>query len=377
MSHDIRTPLNGIIGMTYLTQKMELPDEARKNLDKINTSSKFLLGLVNDILDMSKMDSKKIELHTEPYYFEDFNKYLDAVIRPFCKEKHQRFVFDVGQISEKVPLLDIIRMNRIFFNLLSNAVKYTPEYGTITLRISEKLISDENMQLTSTVCDNGIGMGAEFQKHLFEPFVQENRIDTSEMRGSGLGLAIIKKMVEAMGGDINVKSEKGKGTEFTVVITSPCVKQEDIAPNKSVTNGRLPEQNNILSGKHVLLCEDHPLNQEIAKALLEEKGMIVSIAENGQEGVNAYLTAPIYFYNIVLMDIRMPIMDGFAAVRAIRSLDRPDVKDIPIIAMTADAFEEDIKKCAESGMNGYMAKPIEPAKLYSTIEQALMQQTCH
>lgn len=142
MSHDIRTPLNGIIGMTYLTQKMELPDEARKNLDKINTSSKFLLGLVNDILDMSKMDSKKIELHTEPYYFEDFNKYLDAVIRPLCEEKHQRFVFDVGQISEKVPLLDIIRMNRIFFNLLSNAVKYTPEYGTITLRISEKLISD-------------------------------------------------------------------------------------------------------------------------------------------------------------------------------------------------------------------------------------------
>ncbi len=142
MSHDIRTPLNGIIGMTYLTQKMELPDEARKNLDKINTSSKFLLGLVNDILDMSKMESKKIELHTEPYYFEDFNKYLDAVIRPLCEEKHQRFVFDVGQISEKVPLLDIIRMNRIFFNLLSNAVKYTPEYGTITLRISEKLISD-------------------------------------------------------------------------------------------------------------------------------------------------------------------------------------------------------------------------------------------
>lgn len=375
MSHDIRTPLNGIIGMTYLTQKMELPDEARNNLDKINTSSKFLLGLVNDILDMSKMESQKIELHPEPYYFEDFSMYLDAVIRPLCEEKHQSFVFDVGHISQRVPLLDIIRINRIYFNLLSNAVKYTPEYGTITLCINEKTVLDEKMQLTTTVSDNGIGMSAEFQKHLFEPFVQENRVDTSEMRGSGLGLAIVKKMVEAMDGDIHVKSEKGKGTEFTIVFTSPCIKQEDIAPKKSTTTRLLHEQSNILSGKHVLLCEDHPLNQEIAKALLEEKGMIVFIAENGQEGVNAYLTAPISFYDVVLMDIRMPIMDGFSAVRTIRSIDRPDAKDIPIIAMTADAFEEDIKKCAESGMNGYIAKPIEPAKLYSTIEQALMLQT--
>jgi signal transduction histidine kinase/ActR/RegA family two-component response regulator len=377
MSHDIRTPLNGIIGMTYLTQKMDLPDEARNNLDKISTSSKFLLGLVNDILDMSKMESQKIELHPEPYYFEDFRMYLEAVIRPLCEEKRQQFVFDASEVRGKVPLVDITRMNRIYFNLLSNAVKYTPEYGVITLKIREKPVSDNEMEFTTTVSDNGIGISQEFQKHLFEPFVQEQRVDTSEMRGSGLGLAIVKKMVEAMNGNISVKSEKGKGSEFTVVITAPCVRQEDIIREKAENTRQGSDQDEMLLGKHILLCEDHPLNQEIAKALLEEKGMIVSIAENGQEGINAYLAAPICFYQVILMDIRMPIMDGFTAVRTIRSLDRPDAKDIPIIAMTADAFEEDIKKCIESGMNSHIAKPIEPEKLYDTIEQALMPHIRH
>ncbi|WP_458863063.1 ATP-binding protein [Acidaminobacterium chupaoyuni] len=371
MSHDIRTPLNGIIGMTYLTQKMALPEEAKKNLEKISTSSKFLLGLVNDILDMSKMESQKIELHPEPYFFEDFRMYLEAVIRPLCEEKRQNFVFDAGEIEGLVPIVDITRINRIYFNLLSNAVKYTPEGGTITLKIREKLVSEGMMEFTVTVGDNGIGISQEFQKHLFEPFVQEDRVDTSEMRGSGLGLAIVKKTVEAMNGEITVESEKGKGSRFTVTIASPCVKREETVQKKAEIRAEPARQAKILAGGHILLCEDHPLNQEIAKALLEEKGMIVHIAENGQEGVNAYLAAPAGFYQAVLMDIRMPVMDGFAAARAIRALKRPDAQTLPIIAMTADAFEEDIKKCAEAGMNAHIAKPIEPEKLYACLEKAL------
>jgi signal transduction histidine kinase/ActR/RegA family two-component response regulator len=371
MSHDIRTPLNGIIGMTYLTQKLELPEAARNNLGIIATSSNFLLSLVNDVLDMSKAETQEIVLRPEPYPFEDFRAYIDAVIRPLCEEKRQKFELNVSPIPGYAPLVDITRLNRIYFNLLSNAVKYTPECGTISLNIGEELLESNRIRFTLTVSDNGVGMSREFQEHLFEPFMQEDRDDNSERRGTGLGLAIVKKTVDAMGGTIRVRSEKGRGSSFTVTIVSPCVERTELEKERAqAVRSAEPDRDN-LAGRHVLLCEDHPLNQEIARAILEERGVTVDIAEDGQAGAERFGTSAVGYYDAILMDIRMPVMDGYQAARAVRKLDRPDSKTVPIIAMTADAFAEDVRKCLDAGMNGHVAKPIVPDRLFEELRRVI------
>ena len=371
MSHDIRTPLNGIIGMTYLTRKMELPEAAQSNLGKITTSSKFLLSLVNDVLDMSKAETQEMVLRPEPYPFADFLAYIDAVIRPLCEEKRQTFVLDTAPIPGYTPLVDITRLNRIYFNLLSNAVKYTPEGGTISLKIRETLLADNRIRFTLRISDNGIGMSRQFQTHLFEPFMQENRDDNSAMRGTGLGLAIVKKTVDAMSGTITVESEKGTGSTFTVAIASPCVRQAELEKEKARSVKAIARGQGHLAGRHILLCEDHPLNQEIAKAVLEEYGVAVDIADDGQAGVKRFETSAVGYYDAILMDIRMPVMDGYQATGAIRKLDRPDTGTVPIIAMTADAFAEDVQKCFDAGMNGHVAKPVVPERLFEVLDRAI------
>jgi signal transduction histidine kinase len=372
MSHDIRTPLNGIIGMTYLTQEMALPEAAQANLQKIATSSKFLLNLVNDILDMSKAERQEITLHPEPYPFNDFCAYLDAVIRPLCMEKRQQFLFDAKPIQDYTPIVDVMKLNQIYFNLLSNAVKYTPEGGSISLTIRERLLDNDHIRFTLTVSDNGIGMSEEFQRVLFEPFSQENRDDSSLTRGSGLGLAIVRRTVEAMNGTIYVKSKPKEGSSFTVSIVSPCLKNSVVGKEKSADVMALSaHDSDNLAGRHILLCEDHPLNQEIAKALLMDKKMLIQIAEDGQKGLDAFLKSPIGYFDCILMDIRMPVMDGYEATKAIRSLKRTDAKTVAIIAMTADAFSDDVQRCLDVGMNGHISKPIEPQKLYYMLEDCL------
>jgi signal transduction histidine kinase len=262
MSHDIRTPLNGIIGMTYLTQKMDLPEPAKENLVKIDTSSRFLLSLINDVLDMSKAESGKIELHPEPYTVDEFADYVNSIIAPLCEERSQTFSFEtVGILTDRVPLLDKLHVNQVMFNLLSNAVKYTPEGGDIRYRISEKKLAGDRMGMHVDVIDNGIGMSRRFQEVLFDPFTQENREDKAEMHGFGLGLAITKRMVDAMGGSITVDSEIGRGTAFHVDLTIECI-SVDMA--KACDKDR-NDMAGDLRGRHILLCEDHPLNQEVAK----------------------------------------------------------------------------------------------------------------
>jgi len=366
MSHDIRTPLNGIIGMTYLTQKMELPGKARENLNKIDVSSKFLLSLINEVLDMAKAESGKIELHPEPYDAAVFFQYLDSVIMPLCRERNINFVIDAMPVDGVLPLMDTLRINQVFFNLLSNAVKFTPEGGTVTYRLREHLTERGSLVLEGTVSDTGVGMSEEFQKHLFEPFSQEHLTGQPEMRGTGLGLAIVKKLLDLMGCEITVQSGIGKGTTFSLRGEFDCV------PVSSVKiPGNKMKQNDLkrLAGRHVLLCEDHPLNQEIAKALLNENGIVTSIADDGQQGVKAFAESTPDFYAAILMDIHMPIMDGFEAAGAIRALKRQDAKTIPIIAMTADAFSDDVQKCLNAGMNDHIAKPIDPAKLMQVLNK--------
>ena len=367
MSHDMRTPLNGIIGMTYLTKELELPPKVRENLDKIDTSSKFLLSLINEVLDMSKAESGKIELHPEPYDSAVFFRYLDSVVLPLCREKSIRFVVDARPVTSVVPLMDTLRINQVFFNLLSNAVKFTPEGGTVTYRLREHLAENGRLVLEGEVSDTGIGMSDAFQRRLFEPFTQEMRNDNSETRGTGLGLAIVKKLLDLMGCEISVQSRVGTGTTFRMRGEFDCVPAAALDDQPAETE---PEQETArLAGLHVLLCEDHPLNREIAKTLLSEKHVMVHIAEDGQQGVREFSNSAAGFYDAILMDVRMPVMDGLEATRQIRRLARPDAGSIPIIAMTADAFADDVQKCLDAGMNGHVSKPIDPQKLYAALCQ--------
>jgi signal transduction histidine kinase len=370
MSHDIRTPLNGIIGMTYLMQEMDLPEPAQENLSKIDTSSKFLLNLINEVLDMAKAESGKIELHPEPYEASEFLGYLDSVVMPLCKDKNIRFVIDAEPVPGVLPLMDKLRTNQVFFNLLSNAVKFTPEGGTVTYKLREHLTENGRLALEGEVSDTGVGMSGEFQERLFEPFSQEMRSDSSETRGTGLGLSIVKKLLDLMDCKIEVRSEPGKGTTFRLSGEFDCVQE-----NAAGADAPAPAEQGAadLTGMHILLCEDHPLNQEIAKALLSEKGALVSVAEDGRQGVEAFAKSARGFYRAILMDVRMPVMDGLTAARQIRMLERPDAKTVPIIAMTADAFAEDIQKCLDAGMSGHISKPIDPQMLYG----ALLSQPGH
>jgi signal transduction histidine kinase/CheY-like chemotaxis protein len=365
MSHDIRTPLNGIIGMTYFAQRQKNPPETADCLAKIDTSSKFLLGLVNEILDMSKAESGKMELHTEPYYFDDFKGYIDAVIRPLCDGKNQTLTLETDIMGTIVPKMDILRTNQIYFNLLSNAVKYTPEGGTIRVIVRESMPQEGKVHVAVSISDNGVGMSEEFLKILFDPFTQECRSDNSEIRGTGLGLAIVKKIIDAMGGTISVSSRVGEGTEFNFEIDCEYIEAEN--KGHKVQTQSSSDNSEQLRGKHILLCEDHPLNQEIAKKLLEDKGVIVDIAENGEVGVRHFSHSAVFYYDAVLMDIRMPVLDGCEATKEIRELRRPDAAVIPIIAMTADAFAEDVRKFIDDGMNGHIAKPIDPDTLYRVL----------
>ena len=365
MSHDIRTPLNGIIGMTRIAKEQDRSPVIDDCLNKIDLSSKFLLGLVNDVLDMSKAESGSMELHPEPYLLADFADYINSVIRPLSEERDQTFVMETHPVTSVVPIIDVLRLNQIMFNLLSNAVKYTPEGGTISVRVDNRLVGGHREELVATVKDDGIGMSEEFQKILFEPFTQEGRNGTFETKGSGLGLSIVKKLVDLMGGTITCESAIGKGTTFVVTLTFDYIEADQATWRKD--DGTRGPDYSVLSGRHVLLCEDHPLNQEIAVHLLEQRDMLVTTAEDGQLGVKAFEDSPIGYYDIILMDVRMPVMNGLEATRAIRGLSRPDARTIPIVAMTADAYADDVRNCLDAGMNGHVAKPVDPAILMSVL----------
>lgn len=370
MSHDIRTPMNGIIGMTHIAMNQESIEKIKDCLNKIDTSSKFLLGLVNDILDMSKAESGKIELHAEPYSLSAFNEYIDSVIRPLYEEKHQSFIVKIQPSAGAIPVMDPLRFNQIMFNLLSNAVKYTDDNGTIKLTVTSEIIEGHRERIVAVVSDNGMGMSKGFQEVLFEQYTQEDREVSSEIQGTGLGMSIVKKLVELMGGTIEVDSAIDKGTTFKVTLDLDYV---EAGKDKVIDNGA-EKQNvdyDVLKNRHILLCEDNELNMEIGVTLLEEKGMEVSAAKNGQDALEMFSKSDEGYYDLILMDIHMPILDGYEATAAIRNLDREDGKSVPIVAMTADVFADDIKKCLAGGMNGHISKPIEPDKMYKEIIRLL------
>jgi signal transduction histidine kinase len=373
MSHDIRTPLNGIIGMTYLTRKLALPAEAQANLKNIDISSRFLLELINNILELSKIENSKIELRPEPLAAQDYLDYLDAVIKPLCREKNQKLVVDVQLPEGYVALQDRMIISRIAFNLLSNACKYTPEGGTIRCLVTGKLRpGKKQMAKRVEVSDTGIGISEDFQKVMFEAFTQEARDEVSIQRGTGLGLAIIKKFIKLLHGTITVRSKPGQGTTFIIETLEDCVPGAAAAAQtggKAEAAAAHPETR--LAGKNILLCEDHPLNQQIIAALLQRHGAFVDTAEDGQIGVKKFARTAINCYDVILMDIRMPVLDGCAATRAIRNLRRPDAKTVPIIGLSANAFAEDVAAAKAAGMDDYLTKPVEPETFYRVLAKYL------
>ena len=342
MSHDLRTPLNAVIGLSDIAMDPALSrEETDEYLNDINSSAKHLLSLINDVLDITKLDSHKMTLHPESYAVHDFFNTVQSIIAIQCRQQNIRFQSGSDEGFPEYLLVDKLRFNQIFLNLLSNAIKFTPEGGSISLQLSHEALPDGRILLTGVVQDSGRGMEPEFAAHAFEAFAQENAEDSEN--GAGLGLTIVKNIVELMGGTIRIESRPNQGTGVTVSL--PVSEEEKPAKQQESVSRR-----NILKGKRILLCEDHPLNQKVAAYLLEEGGMTSEIADNGMIGVSMFSRSTPGYYDAILMDVRMPVMDGIAATAAIRALPREDAATVPIIAITANAYEEDAEKSKAAGM---------------------------
>ena len=361
MSHDIRTPMNAIIGLTHLAEEEENMQMVQEYLHNIETSSDFLLGLINDILDMSKIENGELVLKKKNYKKEDFINSVNTVIRPLMEERGVDFVFQIEHSSEIIQV-DSLRYNQIFFNLLSNAAKFTPKGGKVEFICEEMKPKDGKVGIRSYVRDNGIGMSKEFLSHMYDPFAQESSQMGDKEKGPGLGLPIVKSLVEMMEGTISVKSELGKGTEFIVELYVPEGTEEDsLEEQKSSIKS--------LKNARILLVEDNEINIYVAKIILEKAGCQVDIAYNGKEAVELFANAKEGYYQAILMDVRMPVMNGLEATKAIRQLDKKDATTVPIIAMTADAFENEQKNTIAAGMNYHLSKPINPQLLYKVLAE--------
>lgn len=363
MSHDIRTPLNGIVGFTDFALAEDDPQVARGYMEKVKTSADLLLSLINDVLDLSRIESGKVMFNPEPTPADDLGFSVAEALRPSAEEKGIKLISEPS--PDKMVYVDKLKHQKIWVNLLSNAIKYTPEGGTVEARVEviDPPVDGHNRRLI--VADNGIGMTEEFQRTMFDPFSQERRSETQGIQGTGLGLAIVKRYVDLLGGTIKVHSVRGEGTRYEIEVSIKTLEEGVAAKEKA--------QRNIgaLSGMHVLLCEDNDMNAEIAHILLVQKGIEVDRAENGFQGVQMFEASEPGFYDAVLMDVRMPVMDGHQATRAIRVLDREDAAHVPIIALTADAFEEDIRENRAVGMDGQITKPINPERLYEALYKTL------
>jgi len=363
VSHDMRTPLNAILGYANLAKSAGDISVKDGYIEKIGSAGNIMLDLVNDTLDLSKISSGEIILKPEPHLCDEVFQKVVSSIGPSADEKHIRLTIDDSRAAKVPVLVDALRFQEIVINLLSNAVKFTPENGRVFLGIECERLDEHMVRDKIIVSDTGRGMKPEFLAKMYEPFAQERQ--SADTVGSGLGLAIVKKLVELMNGTISVRSEPGKGTEFTVRLD---FERAEALPGAAEGPGQTWD---VLRGRRILLAEDNAMNTEIAKAVLESKGMEVTCAENGQAACLLFAGSESGFFDAILMDIRMPEMDGRDAARAIRRMDRPDAAGIPIIAMSADAFDDDIQKCLDAGMNGHVAKPIDPEGLFAALSKMI------
>ena len=368
MSHDIRTPMNAIIGITTLMKnELHQPEKLAEHLGKLETSGRLLLGIINDILDMSRIESGKTTLNIEKTNLPQQVSQLDSIIRQQASQRRQTFTVE-NHVQHENVLADPNRLNQVLMNILSNAVKYTPQGGHIRLDVEELTHTEHYAKYRFVVQDDGIGMSEAYQKTLFEPFTREEKSGTNRVQGTGLGMAITKSIVDLMGGTIHVESAPGKGSRFEVVLELPI----DAEADKVQTASALPEEAEAvspLSGMKFLCAEDNAINAEILEMLLETKGASCTICSNGQEIVDAFASVKPGEYDMILMDVQMPVMDGLEATRRIRNGENPLGRTIPILAMTANAFLEDMQKSKEAGMDEHLSKPVDIAALEQTVKR--------
>ena len=373
MSHDIRTPMNAILGYAQLMKDelkgKDLP-ETSEHLKKLQQSGSLLLSIINNVLDMAQIESGKMEIDENYARIEDIRQTLFEIFEDEAKKKNLELHYTINIEHEHI-LTDITKVKEIFVNILSNAIKYTPSGGSVMLNIGELACDEPGYMIVRTsVSDTGIGMSRDYLTKIFDAFTRERNTTKSKITGSGLGMSIVKKYVDLLGGTIDVESELGKGSTFTVTLKHR-IADESYYEKKQTEN---PETcSEILEGKNILLAEDNDLNAEIAEVILERAGLKIERVEDGIQCVNRIMKMPASTYDMILMDIQMPQMDGYKATRVIRRLPDKDKACIPIIAMTANAFEEDKRKAIAAGMNGHIAKPIQVDKLLSTLKTILTE----
>ncbi len=380
MSHDIRTPMNAIIGFTNLAQShIGEQDVVKGYLEKIHSASGHLLSLINDILDMSRIESGKIQIEEDETAISDIIRDVQNMIQPMAEEAKQEFIIETNIVNNFV-YTDKLRIKQILINLLGNAIKFTPEGGKIWLKIQQEPIAPEGYGVyVFKVRDTGVGIAPEFQDKVFQAFEREKTSTVSGIQGTGLGLAITKSIVEMAGGKISVTSEVNEGTEFVVKIVFLLQDvEENYMSGQELEQMRIQEEDlknkqrkELFAGRRVLLVEDNDLNREIARALLADEGLIVEEAVNGQIAFDKVRQSNPGDYDLILMDIQMPIMNGYEATKQIRSLSNKFLANTPIVAMTANAFEDEKKRALSCGMNGHIAKPIDVTVLFETIKQII------
>lgn len=367
MSHDMRTPMNAILGFAEVGRADAATPEQTECFTNIHMAGSYLLGLINDVLDMSRIEHQRFTLHPQTFRYGAFLQAIQPLLDGRAKARGVELQFTQSQ-EDFTVLLDRQRMMQILINLLTNSIKFTPAGGKVCMDTTLVSVKDNTAHLRFTVSDTGVGMSSDFVKHrLFEKFEQDNQPqDLSDLEGTGLGLSIVKELVDRMGGTVQCTSEIGKGTTFVVELTAPLAEP----PKPAAAPAPVPVST-VLQGRHILLCEDHNLNIKLATKLLLARGMQVTVAQNGKQALDIYSNSAPGSIDAILMDIRMPVMDGLTATREIRALPRPDAAAVPILAMTANAFPDDIQKTKQAGMNVHLSKPIDPEVLYRELERCL------
>ena len=380
MSHDIRTPMNAIIGMTAIAEAhIEDRERVSDSLNKIDSASRHLLGLINEVLDMSKIESGKMSLNSEAFNLSEMINNLMVIMQPQIIEHSHEVSVNVEKLEHEKVIGDALRLQQCFVNIMGNAIKYTPDGGKIGLEVREKESKQQNIGCYEFVfSDNGIGMSKDYIEHIFEPFTREEDDRTSKIQGTGLGMTITKSIVTMMDGDIKVESEPGKGSRFTVTVCLKLQETNKVVPDVNMYNSvnarkeAIDEITNFnYENRRVLIVEDNELNMEIAIEIFKMAGMETDTAENGAEAVDKFTEHEENYYDMIFMDIQMPVMNGYEATAAIRAMDRSDAKHVPIVAMTANAFAEDIRDSKRAGMNAHLAKPIDFGHLTDILKRYL------